>query len=194
MYEWCNFMKLKRTGKAESNILNLVTSIGECQLTRDEKKWLETYYLGTYPEYIDIISKHKSINKRLKHQKTDVNCTLPTQPLLPYEEILLCGPSNTVTQLRRTQVQNKSTGCLLTYCSMLHEENSSRVCSSYVCLNHNQQQECKYPQFGYLSKILFHRFGEKTVTFAKVIKFSKAKFHSELGMWCTPLAPTNQPY
>ena len=78
---------------------------------------------------------------------------------------------------------NPLNGRMVTYSSMLHEENSSRVCSAYVCLSHNKQQ-CKDPEFGIIKQIIFHKFCEQEVTFVKVSKFGKVKLDTKLGMWC----------
>ena len=192
IHEWCHFMKLSRLEKLEPTTINV--SICKCQLTSEEKSWLETHYYRKYPEYKDEYEIDKARNKRLNYKMnfpTKANWKPPTRSLLPFEETLLCGPPETVTLLKRTQLRNTSTGRLLTYSSKSHEEISSRNCSSYVCLNHNQQQQHKDPQFGCINKIFFHKFGDKTVIFAEVTKFSDTKFDTELRMWHASLAHAN---
>ena len=188
-------MKLSRPEKAEPTTINF--PIGEYQLTSDENEWLDEYYLCNYPKYRDIITEYelaKARNKRIKRQSvfpSKTNWKPPMRLLSPLEETLLCGPSETATLLRRTRVQNPITGRLVTYSSMSHKENFSRVCSAYVCLNHNKQQQCEGPHFGYINNIISHRFGEKMVIIAKATKFDDAKLDTELGMWCVSSCTTD---
>ena len=187
-------MKLSKQERGVPTTRNI--RITECQLTSDEKTWLEKLYYRKYPEYKSIIDEYefdKARNKRLNNNKKFPdrgNWKPSTRSLPPSEEILLCGPSETVTLLRSTQIQSPTTSRLLTYSSMSHDR-SSRICSSYVSLNHNQQQQCRDPQFYCITKIFWHKFGDKTMTFAKATKFGDAKLDHELGMWYASIDNAN---
>lgn len=61
----------------------------------------------------------------------------------------------------------------------MHLEESRRVSSSYVFISNASN----LPQFGQITKLIYHVFMGRDTTFADITPFGTAKYDAELGMW-----------
>ena len=107
--------------------------------------------------------------------------------LSSYEKSLLSGPSVTVHILKRAKLRMPDTNQLITYSAASYDK-SSRISSSYVCINPGNE----HPQFGRILQLYHHSFCDHTCIICEINLFQPAAYNNELNMWFVPQEVTDK--
>ena len=157
-------------------------------LTDHQQKWLHTYYLKKIPEYQSITqeymadkAKSVTLRKRSLFPSKD-KWSPPLRKISEIDRQLLIGPPSSAFLLRKVQLHLSKTGRWITYSSSQFQQ-ATRISSAYVCVSN---EHSKAPQFGRISMIFSHKFGNYTGIFAMVTLYGDATFDQDVAMWFTP--------
>ena len=156
-------------------------------LTDNQQKWLHAYYLMKIPEYQTITKEYMADKaKNVKLRKKSIfpskeKWSPPLRQLSAIERQFLIGPPSSATLLKRVQFCLPNTGKWITYSSLQFQQ-SARISSANVCVSSDHS---KTPQFGQITTIFSHTFGNHTGIFAMVTIYDDATFDQDVGMWFT---------
>ena len=144
-------------------------------------------YSSILTEYDKAKHHSKQARKLSDFPETLSQWTPLTRTLSAYEKSLLPGPSVTVHIIKTVKVKVPYTNQLIVY-SAADYERSSRISSSYVCIN----PDCEHPKFGRILHLYKHSFSDQECIICEINLFQPPVFDNEVKMWSVQLEATDK--
>ena len=142
---------------------------------------LDTAYQDLLPQFSKLIIEFKQDMKRCRRSANfsgRKTWTPQARQLFTIEQMLLEGPEDKITFLKRLSVRDSKTGRMITYTCTPSDTETSQVDSSYVAVSIEAVL-----QFGRILSLFEHKFADKNYTWANVALYEVPTKDGDTRFW-----------